>query len=477
MLAFMMKRRDALKTIGGIGAAAGMARLLPACSGSGSITTYVYMMMENRSYDHMFGARSMAPESKPGNGLPTPTTFSNPDINGVAVTSFTPDLTALCALDPPHDWDAARVQWNQGANDGFLLAQQTKYKDDPRYKDDPTVLRQPMQYLVRSDVPVSWALADHYATADRWFCAVMGPTLPNRYYWHAGSSEGKMDNTAPVGGLNGPSIYHRLDAKGIPWAYYYGSIPVVPLYNGLGNDIPKMQPFQQFFADAKAGVLPPVVYIDPAFDVNDDHPPIHPIHGQELIASVYNALATSPQWKNCLLLITYDENGGFFDHVSPPQTVDQRADQGFNQLGFRVPAIVAGPYVKQSYVSSVQYEHCSALRELEAAFGLEPINQRTMTANDLSDFIDTERLAKGDWAKPITLPTVDPSDATQWPMDDSCKPGPITFPRHPVVDWADTNPAVLAGLDRRSQVAEYRRAIREFLAQHQAQRSVAPVDP
>jgi phospholipase C len=457
----MMKRRDALKTLGGLGAAAGMARFLPGCSDGGDgphgITTYVYMMMENRSYDHLFGARAMVGENKPGDGLPTPTTFSNPDLNGVAVPSFTPDKTSLCALDPPHDWEAARAAWNMGANDGFLRIHQTRHMSD-------STAQQPMQYLVRNDVPVSWALADAYATSDRWFCAVMGPTLPNRYYWHAGSSEGHMDNTLPAGGLTGPSIYHRLDAKGIPWAYYYGNLPVVSLYNGL--DGTRMQAFEHFLADAKAGVLPPVVYIDPAFDSNDDHPPIHPIHGQELIASVYNALATSPQWKNCLLVITYDENGGFFDHVSPPKTVDDRAAQGFDQLGFRVPAIVAGPYVKQGYVSSLPYEHCSALRELEVAFELEPINQRTMAARDLSDFIDADRLAKGDWAKPITLPSVNPDDTTLWPMGATCKPGPATFPiAHPVIELADANPARFAGLDRRPQVAEYRRAIRQSLAQ------------
>ncbi|HEX3478371.1 MAG TPA: alkaline phosphatase family protein [Kofleriaceae bacterium] len=457
----MMKRRDALKTLGGLGAAAGMARFLPGCSGGGDgphgITTYVYMMMENRSYDHLFGARAMAPESKPGDGLPTPTTFSNLDLNGVAVSSFTPDKNSLCAIDPPHDWDAARAAWNMGANDGFLAIHQTRHKD--------ATAQQPMQYLVRNDVPVSWALADAYATSDRWFCAVMGPTLPNRYYWHAGSSEGRMDNTLPTGGLSGPSIFHRLDDKGIAWKYYYGNVAVASLYNGL--DVNRMQAFEHFLADAKAGTLPPVVYIDPAFDNNDDHPPIHPIHGQELIASVYNALATSPQWKNCLLLITYDENGGFFDHVSPPTTVDERAAQGFNQLGFRVPAIVAGPYVKQGHVSSLQYEHCSGLRELEAAFDLEPINQRTMAARDLSDFIDADRLARGDWAKPITLPSVDPDDTTLWPMSATCMPGPDIFPmaRHPVIEWADSNPPQLAGLDLRPQVAEYRRAIRQSLAQ------------
>ena len=458
----MMKRRDALRTLGGIGAAAGMARFLPGC-GSGNdgprgITTYVYMMMENRSYDHFFGARSMAPENKRGDGLPSPTAFSNPDINGQLVTSFTPDKTSLCALDPPHDWDAARVQWNSGANDGFLRIHQMRHKND-------ATAQQPMQYLVRSDVPVSWALADAYATADRWFCAVMGPTWPNRFYWHAASSQGLMVNTLPPGGLTGPSIYHRLDAKGIPWLYYYGNIAVPSVYQGL--DVNRMRGFEHFLADARAGTLPPVVYIDPAFSSNDDHPPVHPIHGQELIASVYNALATSPQWKNCLLVITYDEHGGFFDHVSPPKTVDERAAQGFDQLGFRVPTLVAGPYVKQGYVSSVQYEHCSALRELEVAFSLEPINQRTMAAHDLSDFIDADRLARGDWAPPIQIPMVDPSDTTQWPMGAQCMGGGFPLQDNPILAWADAHAEALGDLDLRPQTAAYRRAIRESLAQPQ----------
>jgi phospholipase C len=455
----MMKRRDALKTIGGIGAAAGMARILPGCGGGGDgprgITTYVFMMMENRSYDHFFGARSMAPENKPGNGLLSPTMFSNLDVNGAPVASFTPDKGQLCALDPPHGWDAARAQWNNGANDGFVKVHQMEHQD-------PTA-HEPMQYLVRNDVPVSWALADRYATADRWFCAVMGPTWPNRFYWHAATSEGKMDNTLPGGGaLTEPSIYHRLDDKGIDWAYYYGNIPVLSLYSRL--DSSKFRRFSDFLIDAQAGKLPPVVYIDPAFNDNDDHPPVHPINGQELIATVYTALATSPHWNNCMLVITYDEHGGFFDHVSPPKTVDARAAQGFDQLGFRVPTLVAGPYVKQSYVSSVTYEHCSALRHLEKTFDLAPLNQRSMAANDLGDFIDADRLAKNDPAPPIELPKVDPHDATQWPMGAACYSGSIRE-EHPILAWANRNPAALAGLDLRSELPEYRRTIREFLAE------------
>src|SRR5262249_52216348 len=162
-------------------------RLLPACGGGSDrpkgTTTYVFMMMENRSYDHLFGARSML-EGKPGNGPALGAT--NPDLNQSPIALFTPDKDHLCALDPPHDWDAAHTQWNNGLNDGFVAIHQLRLNNKPAIE--------PMQYLVRKDVPVSWALADQYATADNWFCSVMGPTWPNRFYWHAATSEGKMAN-------------------------------------------------------------------------------------------------------------------------------------------------------------------------------------------------------------------------------------------------------------------------------------------
>jgi phospholipase C len=448
----MMKRRDALKAIGGLGAAAGMARFLPGCGGDDGptgITTYVYMMMENRSYDHFFGARSML-ESKPGDGLLA--SMTNLDRSGQPIAPWTPNQQQLCDIDPPHGWDAAHAQWNNGANDGFVIAHQLDHQS--------MTAIEPMQYLTRNELPVSWKLADQYATADRWFCSVMGPTWPNRFYWHTGTSKGLKSNVIPPEGLNWPSIYHRLDAKGIEWCYYYSSIPVVSVISGI--DVTKnVKPFQSFLADAKAGVLPSVVYIDPAFNDNDDHPPVHPINGQELIAAVYTALAASPQWKNCMLVVTYDENGGFFDHVPPPKTVDDQAALGFDQMGFRVPTLVAGPYVKESYVSSVTYDHCSALRELEVAFDLEPLNQRTAAAKDLSDFIDAGRLAKGDWKKPIEIPTVDTS---QWPMGAACKGSNLREEDHSVLEWANAHPERIAGLDLRPELPEYRRAIREFLA-------------
>ena len=147
-----------------------------------------------------------------------------------------------------------------------------------------------------------------------------------------------------------------------------------------------------------------------------------------------NALAKSPQWKNTLLVITYDEHGGFFDHVPPPSVTDERAE--FRQLGFRVPTMVIGPYVKQNYVSSVQYDHTSALKHLQTTFALDPLNERMNSANDLMDCIDMERLAANDPAPPITLPT---ADRFAWPTTDTrCRSSggfreEPAMPRHEVV--------------------------------------------
>ena len=225
----------------------------------------------------------------------------------------------------------------------------------------------------------------------------------------------------------------------------------------------------QFLTDAAAGTLPPVTYIDPAFFNNDDHPPIHPANGQELIATVYKALAQSPQWNNIHFTVTYDESGGFYDHVPPPGGVpDDYASTGFDQLGFRVPALVIGPYAKQGVNSTVR-NHASALAHLQNVFDLENLTMRTAAATDLLDTIDMDRLMKNDPAPPIDLPVV---DLTQWPtMDAACiyNGSAVTIGNtkptgtDPVSAWADATPEMVQGYDLRAAVTEYRQAIRDFL--------------
>lgn len=483
MLPGMMKRRDALKTIGGLGAAAGMARFLPGCGDDGpvGITTIVYMMMENRSYDHLLGGRALI--GMGGDGQRP--SFSNSTTDGAPIAAFpaTDDhnaaTSAVCDLDPPHGWNPSHASFNNGAMDGFVKAYQADHANI-----SPVA---PMKYLTRANVPVTWALADQYTVCDRWFCSVMGPTLPNRAYWHAATSFGLDDNIAVFSkfsaGVPVPTIYNRLDEAGIDWAYYFGSLPVVAL---LGNPGPyqldlgpndgtgRIRRFGdgknatgQFFEDAVAGKLPPVVYIDPAFDINDDHPPIHPILGQELIASVYMALAKSPQWNNLLFVVTYDEHGGYFDHVPPPKATDDTLAKfgkpGFEQLGFRVPALVMGPYVKANHVSSVQYDHTSALKHLQNQFNLGGLTARMDAAVDLTDCIDQDRLARGEPASPIVLPKL---DSTEWPFTDmACVPPKSSLPLRAddsITALADAHPTAFQGYDARGDTHEYLQGIHDF---------------
>ena len=481
-----MRRRDALKTIGGLAGAAGVARLLPGCGDNGDggpvgITTYVYLMMENRSYDHVLGARAL--EGLPGDGLRDG--LMNPNTAGQPVTPFPAPLdrgttkATVCDPDPPHGWDPAHRQFNGGANDGFVKEQEAEHGAGSV---------EPMKYLTREHVPATWALADAYTSCERWFCSVMGPTLPNRAYWHTGTSFGINFNNGILEKFSSvpvPTIYNRLDEAGVDWAYYYGTLAVVSLLANPGpyqldlgpNDGTgrvrrfgdAKQGVGQFFADAAAGKLPPVVYIDPAFGTNDDHPPVHPILGQELIAAVYTALAKSPQWKNVMLVVTYDEHGGYYDHVPPPMTTDDTLEKfgvdGFQQLGFRVPAIVAGPYIKQGYVSPVVYNHASALKHLQNTFGLASLTARVDAADDLTDCIDMDRLARGEPAPPIELPRI---DTDEWPtLDPACMgSGGFLTAADPITEWADANPGAFAGYDLRDDRAEYLRSIRTFLRDH-----------
>jgi phospholipase C len=421
-----VKRRDILKLAAG-------AALLPECSAAaGKIDTLVYLMMENRSYDHLLGARKLV-EGLPGDGLTAQ--MSNPDSSGAPVAPFAAPASGLCIPDPPHDWDPAHAQFDGGLNDGFVEAHQAVHPGDVS----------PMQYLTRLDQPVTWALADAYASSDRWFAAVMGPTWPNRFYWVSGTSTGLKGNGVP-GQYAAPTIYGRLDAKGIDYRIYYSDLPFASLMGTADFNLDRHAfSIGQFHRDAAAGKLPHVSYVDPPFLGSDDHPPHHPILGQQFIAAIYDSLAQSPQWDRCLFLVTYDEHGGFFDHVAPPKTDDDLAAEGFDQLGFRVPAILIGPYVKKGYVSSVVRNHASGLKQIENTFGTEPLTARTRAAADLSEMIDLARLARGDAARPAPVPSI---DLSQWTIDASCENGGVNL-RHDIVRAAVEHPELVARFARR----------------------------
>lgn len=260
-------------------------------------------------------------------------------------------------------------------------------------------------------MPISYALADAYTICQRWFCSVMGPTWPNRFYSLAATSSGNRSNDFPTEVF--PTIVDRIDLQRhfpLTWADYYGNVPFAGLLPRRQIDDPEYQPLERFFEDAAAGALPNLAWLEPVYGKSSDHPPEHPLLGQLLISSIYRALAASPQWGRTLFIVTYDEHGGFYDHVAPPRTDDDREDEGFAQLGFRVPTILIGPWAKQGHASDVVCDHTSTLAFLEELWELEPLTRRDAAAASLTSLLDERRLLEDDPAAPIELPVIEATE-------------------------------------------------------------------
>jgi phospholipase C len=234
----------------------------------------------------------------------------------------------------------------------------------------------------------------------------MGPTQPNRFHMHLGTSGGWQTNPEPGKGPTGlPNVFDGMVAAGHTARYYFSNLPLVLAYGGPVNLV---TPISQFFTDAENGTLPNLCIVDPMFTAldtigNDDHPPADVRVGQAFIASIYQALAQSPQWDRCLLLVTYDEHGGFYDHVSPPTTFDDEYPE-FQQLGFRVPSVLIGPHVRRGCALGTQLDHVSVASTLVRRFGMAPLRKRVTMTNDVSSAIDPRYI--DDPQPPIELPPV-----------------------------------------------------------------------
>lgn len=354
------------------------------------IDTIVVLCMENRSFDHYLGGSLALVEGRPDiEGLTG--NESNPAPNGPPVTVF--QMSNLEPEDPPHGWDEMHANWNNGANDGFVIEHAGPSQHEV------------MGYYVRSQIPIHHALADDYVVCNHNHAALLGPTWPNRFYLHGATSNGRTSNL-PVTGFD--PIFDVLEDAGISHRNYHHSVAWATggYFKLSGND-----DYDQFKADAAAGTLPAFSIIDPEFfggGANDDHPSNAQVPlAQLLIADVYATLAASPQWSSCLFIVTYDENGGFYDHVPPPATVD--LDPEFAQLGFRIPGLVAGPYVRTGCAVNTTLEHVSVISTLTRRFGLPSFNARAAATNDYSSVIDPEAVKNRAPKPPIRMPALDVS--------------------------------------------------------------------
>lgn len=354
------------------------------------------VMQENRSFDHYFGALSHAGVDAAPPGV------TNPDAASQPVGRY--HETRYCVRDTPHSWRASHRQWNEGANDGFAR------------EAEPDGARA-LGYYDENDLPFYYALARSFAISDRHFCSLLGPTWPNRMFYFAGTSWGMIRNLPPptqdAEHNRYPNLFERLKSAGVSWKVYAVGpwSPSMFLLTFVENS-DLFVPLDQFFVDLGAGALPAVAVVEANYlgqgTRTDEHAPGDVQLGQAFSARVVNALIASSAWPRSVLFLTYDEHGGFYDHVPPPaacvpDAIEPLLEGGdppgrFDRYGFRVPLIAVSPFARRGYVSHLVSDLTSILRFVELRFNLPAMTARDANAEPLLDLFD---FARPDLAPPV----------------------------------------------------------------------------
>lgn len=352
----------------------------------------VVLMLENRSFDQMLGdATRVYPSLE---GIPqTGAVYSNKSGKTGKVFKQAPDAAGKVDPDPDHEHDHVMQQLGGGAvapMGGFIDSYLTVAKANE------TNAQQVMSYFPlgatpeQDSLPALHALARNFLVCDHWFSSMPGPTWPNRFFVHSGTCLGHVlmpsrQHPENFHIYDQDTIYDRLDQAKKNWRIYNDGFPqsvvmthLLPKY--LTSHYRSMDKFYKDVNDAKN--FPEYVFIEPRYfspNENDQHPPADIAAGDQLIANVYNALRKSPNWESTLLIITYDEHGGFFDHVSPPATVapdKYTKEYAFDRLGVRVPTILISPWLDAG-VCKTTFDHTSILRYLCDKYGMKPLGRRT----------------------------------------------------------------------------------------------------
>ncbi len=335
----------------------------PAASG---IDHVVVVCMENRSFDHILGWLPGADGRQAG--------LSYPGKNGVMHSTYHLTTFQGCGHpDPDHSYSGARTEYDNGKCDGWL-----------RVNDEFSI-----GYYKRADLPFLGRAAPAWTVCDRYFAATLGPTFPNRLYLHSAQT----DRTTDSFGLTSlPTIWDRLAKAGVPHTYYFNDLPFLALWGTKYLGISKN--FDDFRRAAAQGTLPGVSYVDPPFFLEaidgtskDDHPHGDIRNGEAFLNSVYQAVTRGRAWRRTVLVITFDEWGGFFDHV-PPGTAPDTRPALTGRRGFRVPCLVISPRAHRGAVAHNVYDHTSILKMIEWRFGLRALTPRDAAAGNLAEVLD-----------------------------------------------------------------------------------------
>jgi phospholipase C len=432
----------------------------------------VVLMMENHSYDNYLGMLEGRGDGLPGGRA------SNPRIDGTPVEACHLSSTSQTKGNPVQSWHAAHIQWDGGRNDGFVRSvEQLVPRADPALT---------MGYWTEEDLPFYYGLARTFPLADRWFSSCLGPTFPNRRFMIAGTAHGLIDDL-PWDILDLPpagTIFDMLTRQGIPWANYHNVRPANALLKralgqhglraarrvarigrwfprvarrvqgnkqftadlyplGMGGCVRHLRRTEQFFADADAGTLPAFSIVDPDFEVFSEENPQDIRRGESFAAEVISHVMHGKGWPHTLLIWTYDEGGGYYDHVAPPGAIppddvpahnpllsspawfraalrpfigsylkkveDQDVGPGtYDRYGFRVPAVIVSPYARPGYVTSTVYDHTSILKLVQQKFNLPSLTRRDAAAESPLDALDLD--GEPAFRKPPDLP----APALEW---------------------------------------------------------------
>jgi phospholipase C len=412
----------------------------PACGSLNDIEHVVILIQENRSFDHYFGSyRGVTGFADPavlpltdGSGL---SVFAQPGYpngyDGDHLYPFHLDSfhNGECTNDINHSWGPQHTFWDNGKMDAFVSGHEAA---DGRANGPLT-----MGYYTRQDLSFYYALADAFTICDHYFCSVIGPTDPNRLYTFSANLDPAGTNGGPIlstsstrveryGTLSWTTMPEQLRAQNVSWKVY-GS----PDGNYGDNVLPYFKQYQtdptlaanalvptypgDFQADVAAGTLPEVSWVLAPL-ISSEHPPAPEEYGEVVAANVLNTLVSNPSvWSKTALFITYDENGGFFDHVPPPTPPTGTAGEyltvnplpadasgvvGPIGLGFRVPLLVVSPFSRGGFVSKQTFDHTSLLRFLETRFGAEVPNLTAWRRAATGDLTGAFNFARVDTSVP-----------------------------------------------------------------------------
>jgi phospholipase C len=471
------------------------ASVAPAGSDIGAVEHVVFLMHENRSFDHYFGSyRGVRGFDDTTAAEIFRQTWPHPGGSGSStLLPFHLDTAtthAECTTDLSHEWRAQHQCWDDGSMSRFVATHTL-----PRYEGpDQGVLT--MGYYTRQDLPFWYALADAFTIGDNYHCSVMGPTHPNRLHALSGTLDPSGSDGGPVivtnsearfiGSATWSTMPERLQAAGVSWRVYnapgvlyqpsnslsmaasdnillyfrqHVADPTSPLYrNAFDATFPT-----DFAADVARGELPAVSWVCPPIGY-DEHPPSPPAAGQWFAHQVLDALVANPAvWSKTVLFIMYDENDGLFDHVRPPTPPPGTAGEELTSdplptasggvvgpigLGFRVPLLVVSPFSRGGYVCSEVFDHTSQLRFIETRFGVEAPNISAWRRGAVGDLTATLEVSSSDPTVP-SLPVVaarSPEVLAQCAPDqlvevDVSDPAPVAVPAHQTMPTQEPGPA------------------------------------